>query len=266
MIKLWKRWANSLDRLQRRERILIAMSFSAGMLFGWDQLLLTPMWEEMNSDKKAQQETRVRIQALRARQPEILARANLDPDKEARRLEEEFREALRHHEKELAELSATMMTPDLMIPALEVLIERMSNLDLMLLEALPPEDMEKVEQEQSSAPPKPKIPAPVANKDGNKNKDSEIGLDESMDMLFSVTGDLMAKQGGGEAVSGFWRHGVRLVVQGDYLNSVAFLKGIAELPYAFYWDSFDFSIKKYPTARLEIILYTLSMDKEFLGA
>ena len=68
----------------------------------------------------------------------------------------------------------------------------------------------------------------------------------------------------GEQVNLF-QHGLLLVVEGDFFSIQNYLEEIESLEWRFYWKRFDYLVQEFPTAKVEIELYTLSTSKAFIG-
>ena len=70
---------------------------------------------------------------------------------------------------------------------------------------------------------------------------------------------------GEEPKAGIYRHGVKLVFEGNYFDIQRYLEKIELLPWQFYWQKFDYLVGDYPTASVELEIYTLSTNKAFIG-
>ncbi len=62
----------------------------------------------------------------------------------------------------------------------------------------------------------------------------------------------------------YYRHGVRLRLQGSYSDIYDYLQLLEQLPRHFYWQSLHYQVGKYPQGTVELILYTLGDSKEFI--
>jgi MSHA biogenesis protein MshJ len=62
----------------------------------------------------------------------------------------------------------------------------------------------------------------------------------------------------------YYRHGVKLVLQGRYADIYAYLQALEALPQHFYWQTLHYHVDKYPQGTVELILYTLGDSKEFI--
>ena len=67
------------------------------------------------------------------------------------------------------------------------------------------------------------------------------------------------------AASGPYIHPVELVVEGSYLDVLAYLRALEALPWRFYWRILELQTTDYPVNRVRIELGTLSMDREWIG-
>ena len=65
--------------------------------------------------------------------------------------------------------------------------------------------------------------------------------------------------------SNLYRHGVAITIEGRYFDIQQFLQNVEQLGWRFYWKKFHYTVSDYPTASVELELYTLSTSKAFLG-
>ena len=59
-------------------------------------------------------------------------------------------------------------------------------------------------------------------------------------------------------------HSVDLVLQGRYLDVLAYLQALEGLPWHFYWQSLTLDATHYPTTRVTVRLGTVSMSREWI--
>jgi MSHA biogenesis protein MshJ len=67
------------------------------------------------------------------------------------------------------------------------------------------------------------------------------------------------------AAGGLYRHGVKLIVEGQYFDIQRYLAKLEALDWQFYWKKFDYKVSEYPVAVVELEIYTLSTNKAFIG-
>ena len=65
--------------------------------------------------------------------------------------------------------------------------------------------------------------------------------------------------------AGLYRHGVTFIFEGNYQDIQRYLETLESLPWQFYWKKFDYLVVDYPTASVELEIYTLSTNKAFIG-
>lgn len=71
-----------------------------------------------------------------------------------------------------------------------------------------------------------------------------------------------AEEGGGGTV---YEHGLRLELEGSYIDALNYLRALEKLPRAVYWDGVEVLMVKYPTARITITVHTLSLSEGWIG-
>lgn len=62
-----------------------------------------------------------------------------------------------------------------------------------------------------------------------------------------------------------YQHGVRLTLEGSYFDIQRYLQKVESLPWRFYWKRFSYKVADYPSAQVQIEIYTLSTNKAFMG-
>jgi MSHA biogenesis protein MshJ len=70
---------------------------------------------------------------------------------------------------------------------------------------------------------------------------------------------------GAQSGAGPYVHSVELVVEGNYLDVLAYLKALERLEWRFYWKLLELATTQYPTNRIRIELSTLSLDQSWIG-
>ena len=78
-----------------------------------------------------------------------------------------------------------------------------------------------------------------------------------------------AASGAGETstadIGNAYKHGLKISFEGDYLSTLAYIRELESLKWGFFWDRFEFEVKDYPEAKASITIYTLSLDKDWIG-
>ncbi len=68
---------------------------------------------------------------------------------------------------------------------------------------------------------------------------------------------------GGDAAGGLYQHGIELALTGSYLDLLAYIAAVERLPVKIFWGSV--SVGGYPTTSMQLIVYTLSLDRTWLA-
>lgn len=67
-------------------------------------------------------------------------------------------------------------------------------------------------------------------------------------------------------VEKFYQHDFILTFDGNYFSTLNYLKKMEGLPWQFYWDNIDYTVTKYPNAKITLKLHTISHDEGLLDA
>ncbi|MCT8988003.1 MSHA biogenesis protein MshJ [Shewanella phaeophyticola] len=62
-----------------------------------------------------------------------------------------------------------------------------------------------------------------------------------------------------------YSHGIKLVLQGDYFAILDFVSAVENMPDKLYWKRMDYRVETHPKALVELELYTLSVNKDFIS-
>ncbi len=60
-------------------------------------------------------------------------------------------------------------------------------------------------------------------------------------------------------------HGIKIQLQGNYFDTLRFLKAIEQQKLNVIWDSFEYEVTKYPKANITLELNTLSLKEGWIG-
>lgn len=62
-----------------------------------------------------------------------------------------------------------------------------------------------------------------------------------------------------------YKHEVELVLTGNYLDMLAYMRELEAMPERVYWSRSQMNVLEYPKARLKLNLFTLSLEKKWLN-
>lgn len=61
-----------------------------------------------------------------------------------------------------------------------------------------------------------------------------------------------------------YRHGVEVTVRGNYLDMIAYMAALESMPTRLFWGRAQLEAETWPTSRLTLNLYTLSLDPKWM--
>jgi MSHA biogenesis protein MshJ len=62
-----------------------------------------------------------------------------------------------------------------------------------------------------------------------------------------------------------YKHGVQIVVEGQYFDMLNYLAALEKLPYQVFWGNARLEVRDYPNAKLTLDVFTLSLEKKWLS-
>ena len=227
MKSAWEKLALRIDALTLRERVIIFLSAALVLITVVNLLLLDPMSADQERIAKQMQEEQAQIAQIRAQiQQKINASAN-DPDAPARALLQALQQQREGLRNDVAAMQKGMVPPDRIPGLLESMLVNNRGLRLIGLKKLPVTNLT------------------TASGNAGGQSAGEVAQDVS-------------------GVTGLFRHGVELTVQGGYLQMLDYLAALEQLPVRLLWGSVAFDVIAYPTATMRLTVYTLSLEKQWL--
>lgn len=88
---------------------------------------------------------------------------------------------------------------------------------------------------------------------------------EQSELLLTTSVSADGSEAGSKADVEVYRHGLQMVFEGSYLETLSFLRNLEQLQNNFFWEALDYSVTDYPTARITLDIYTLSTQKGWIG-
>lgn len=227
---LWQRYAERIDALNLRERLLV---FSATML------VLIAVVHTLYIDTEVKKERRMSA-ALAQKQAEarslqdqltkLVTSRGLDPDRAPRERLDDVRRQLAGIESQIATEERKFTAPEQMRRVIEELLAKSRTIQLQSMKSLP---TTSIAEARAGAAGKP------------------------------------AAQGAAAAASPLerlvYRHGIEIAVTGTYLELLGYLADLERLPTQLYWGSLAIDASRYPRHTMRLVVYTLSLDRAWLN-
>ena len=88
-----------------------------------------------------------------------------------------------------------------------------------------------------------------------------LNLNEGQLIADAEKHSLTAEQAG----LNLYKHGIKIKLSGKYFQLRNYLQQLEQLTWKFFWQDFKFDVKEYPRSEVDITIYSLGLNKEFIG-
>jgi MSHA biogenesis protein MshJ len=254
MKQRWKQWSAKFDAISMRERLMVGGAVLAGIVFLMNTLVIEPALarEKALKNQIMQQRNAISTLSLEVVQRELAAMT--DPDKDAKQRLAQLTQDNQRMRETLRTMQKGLVAPERMGALLQQLLGN-SRLRLVSLKTLPARGM----SDGKFSEPEPAAVAAPAPAQGMS--------------LVQQMAPPPANAPAGQAAAAkpvvkeelLYRHGVQIVVEGSYLDMVAYMQALEAMPEQLFWGKATLSAQQYPKATLSLTLYTLSLDQKWIA-
>lgn len=231
MKESWTRFAARVDALTLRERVLVFAALAAACVFLSWFLGLGPMFRKQDALRAQVAQQRDNIEGADAELAAKLEAFQADPDAPARRRIAEVRAETAQLATSLRAVQNGLVAPERMAPLVDAILRANGRLELVQMRTLP---TEPVLGKAAVAP----AAAPDAAPEGAGTGAKPAGL--------------------------LYRHGLEVVVRGNYLDMIAYMAALEAMPTQVFWGGAQLETETWPTSRLTLTLHTLSLDEKWM--
>lgn len=257
MKQRWKQWSAKFDAISMRERLMVGGAVLAGIVFIINTFMIEPALarEKALKDQVMQQRNAIGTLGLEVVQRELAAMT--DPDKDAKQRLAQLTQDNQRMREALRTMQKGLVAPERMGVLLQQLLGN-SRLRLVSLKTLPAQGMsdgkfaepEPAAAAAAAAPPQQGLAVlqPMAPPPANPSAQAAPAAAKPV-----VKEELL------------YRHGVHIVVEGSYLDMVAYMQALEAMPEQLFWGKATLSAQHYPKATLSLTLYTLSLDQKWIA-
>lgn len=226
-----------IDDLSVRERAAVFIAILAVAFFIWDSYLMASLDSREKTLKTQLQQKQSEQTALNAELQILIAGHQEDPNRENREKLASLRTELDEIKAEVMKSTKHLISPDRMAVVLENVLNKTRGLELVEVKGLGASPLVSRGKQAGkvSAGDKPVV--------GN-SKDTE------------------ENSGFGNA----YKHGLRIVFNGSFKSTLDYIRELEALDNEFIWDNLKFEITEYPDGQVSITVFTLSLDRRWIGA
>ncbi len=218
-----------IDAKSLRDRIVMFFGLAAVIVYVVYVTLLSPLYEKQTKLRAQINQQNNNMRGLDEEISATLLAYQRDPDLPAKARLAALRAESLSLTGRLATIQSNLVAPEQMAPMLESILGKNKNLRLLSLNNLPPVAIKEAAS------------APAAPANGSAAPSGAVMVGNSI-----------------------YRHGVELSVSGNYLDMVEYMRALENMPSRLYWGKAQLDVQEYPTARLTLTLYTLSLDKKWM--
>lgn len=239
------RLAARFDALTQRERGLIAVVAVVLVLVVGKGLLVDPALARLAAEERRLAQQQKDLGLAESGLQSVRAQLAADPDAALKARLSRLRAEMAETDGQLQALEDRLVQPERMNELLERMLARHSGLRLLAFKSLPPVDLAVPPQSAKAAT------AATANTQAGAAPAAAASAD-------------------GERLSGLYRHGIALTLEGGYAELHAWLAQMESAPQGLLWGDAQFSAGEFRADgtgrhRLAVTVFTLSVDKAWLA-
>ena len=223
-----QRLATRVDALSLRERVLLFAAIAGLYVFLMYFFGLGPMFakQELLRTQIVQQQNQ--LEGIDAEISDKVRAAQVDPDAPARERIAAVRAQTESLATSLRAMQNGLVPPERMAPLVEAILRANGRLQLVSLRTLPVEPVPGTAKAQAGGTPAAAQPA------------------------------------AGEPAALLYRHGVEVTVRGNYLDMIGYMAALESMPTQLFWGAARLEAETWPSSRLTLTLYTLSLDAKWM--
>ncbi|TYK67138.1 hypothetical protein [Colwellia echini] len=229
MKQQWQNYSDRFLQLTSREQFLVLITGLVAIFFISSYLFIDEKSTKSLNFEKQSKSMRSSIKTLNYSIEQYQAALQLDPNTDTLKQIEQLETKLDNLDSQLVLLTTELISPTEMREALLKLLKLEPGVSLSSFELI-------------GAKPLLEIAAATANsQEVNTMPSSEqLGLN-------------------------LYKHGIKLKLSGEYFQLRNYLQQLEQLKWKFFWQDFQLQVTEYPLNEVEVIIYSLGLNKEFIG-
>lgn len=226
---------NRIDSLSLRERSIVLGAILISIYFLFDTFIIQPLDIYQKNVHSNVVKSNAEIVALNVKIQQAVASS---PGNQ-RQLKTQEVQRLRQEndslDQELRQATASLVTPQQMTRLLQQVLEQTDGLHLRKVTSLGSSPLVVTAEPSARTDKKPAAAA----------KDDKESNDNPAQMVY--------------------KHGLQIVFDGNFFATLEYLKKLEQLKWNFIWDDIKFEVTQYPEATTTLTLYTVSLNKNWIG-
>lgn len=225
-----------VDELTLRERAVILGAMLTVLFLAWYAYLLEPLQAREKALLSELETKRVQLQTLNEQFLLMADQQRHDPNAVGRAKLQAMRDEEERLTGELRTATANLVAPEFMPDVLRSMLSSAHGLSFVKLTGLGSERLlQKPDAPEPGGTAEAQTPAAISGP--------------------TLPGELEAA----------YKHGMQMDFTGDFFATLDFLRRVESLQWSFFWDSVSFDVDEYPQATASIRVFTLSLDRDWIG-
>lgn len=263
MKQRWQQFAGRIDALSLRERALLFTAAASMIVFVAWMAGVGPMVRKHVALRVQISRQQNNTAGLEAEIAQKIADFQRDPDAGTRARLQVVKDESAKLGESLRAMQKGLVAPERMAPLIDTILRANGRLKLVSMRTLPVVSL----NEPPGGEPDP-APAPPDTKTETAAKLATI----KSELASARPGAVASASASEQAAAGFaakpgsllYRHGVEITVRGNYLDMIDYMNALESMPTQLFWGGAKLEVEDYPTSRLTLTMYTLSLDSKWL--
>ena len=222
-----KQLCTRIDELTLRERAIIFIAILVVLFLGWYSYFMDPLMKEEKRLLTQLSNKRGQLQTLNTQFENMTGKTRADKDAMNRQRIAQLKQQIADMGVELKTATASLVTPQDMPEILRLVLNKSRGLTLLKLTGLGGTPLLVKTQGTES-------------KNGGRPGAVKDGL------------------------GGAYKHGMKIQFQGDFYETLDYIRALEGLRQGFFWDEINFEVKDYPDSVTTLTLYTLSLNPDWI--
>jgi len=234
MMKALKTLQTKIDNLNLRERGLVICGVLLLVYFIFELIVLQPLEVNQKKVQNSIKNKNTEIVALNTQLQQIVVASKDSKEERNKREIQRLRQELAALDQSLNAATANLVTPQQMAKLLQDVLGQTDGLRLIKVTSLGSSPLLLNGEKDKSGKSKQQktVPGPGADK---------------------------------AEASTAYKHGLRIEFEGNYFTTIDYMKKLEGLKWKFFWDGIHYKVTDYPDATGSLSLYTISLDKNWIG-
>lgn len=233
----WKLIVQKIDARTERERGLLFLIVMALLVLVATQFAIAPLLKQQKVINAKLQQNTTLSETLTRELNNLQNAQNSDVNANVKQQIAEHKKMLAVRDQKLKQFQQSLVAAERIDTLLESILKKNKTLRLVSLRSFPVVDvMNRLEKTEQSVA--------IAATAGESSA--------------------AAKKLDGMGQRGLFKHEVEIVVEGNYLDMLAYLRNLEAMPERLYWSKSALQVQEYPKSRLSLRVFTLSLERKWL--